>query len=41
MNYMGGGESLVPNKYTDPKNSGLTVEIVAGENQVSFKLKSE
>ncbi|MDG2389737.1 MAG: hypothetical protein P8M30_10505 [Planctomycetaceae bacterium] len=41
MNYMGGGDSLVSNKYTDPKSSGLTAEIVVGENQLSFKLKSE
>jgi len=41
LNYMGGGNSLVPKKYTDPNTSGLTAEIEAGENTVSFQLKSE
>ena len=41
LNYMGGGESLIPEKYSDPSTSGLTAEIVAGENKLSFDLQSK
>jgi len=41
LSYMGGGESLIPKKYGNPETSGLTAEVVAGENQLSFALTSE
>jgi len=39
-NYMGGG-SLIPSRYNDPKQSGLTAEIAPGENRVTLELMSE
>ncbi len=34
------GKSLIPSGYNDPTTSGLTADIVAGENSVEFKLSS-
>lgn len=40
-NYMGGGNSLIPPKYTNPGTSGLTVKINSGsDNVVRFALES-
>ena len=38
-NYMGAAPSLLPDKYSDPANSGLTAEIQSGTNSVTFELK--
>jgi hypothetical protein len=32
--------SVIPKKYNDPKNSGLTAEIVKGKNNFPFEVKS-
>ncbi len=41
QNYMGTGKSLIPDKYNDPEQSGLTAEIKAGEeNTVTLELFS-
>lgn len=34
------GKSLIPAAYNDPATSGLTAEIIPGENTVEFKLSS-
>lgn len=37
--YMGGGESLIPDRYTNPATSGLTATVTSsGPNEFEFKL---
>lgn len=40
-NYMGGSQSLIPDKYTNPATSGLSTTIEAGQtNEVKLELTS-